>query len=189
MRQAANVLSLLRVALALFFATIAFQFPSVVVAAVYGSAALTDTLDGAIARRLGSETYFGKVVDLVSDKSLTIVSILFAAARGVTVFPLALIGAREMVVMGMRILSPEGVPVLGTSRIFGGVMATALWGNTMMLIVRGQEAKWFAAAEQFYWLTSLIFMGNLIWRIAMNASKLKDLMRQNQNEEPRSPQS
>ena len=60
----------------------------------------TDLIDGYLARRLEAETYLGKVVDLISDKSMTIVSLLYAAARGISIFPLALIaifhfGTRE----------------------------------------------------------------------------------------------
>ncbi|MFL6334484.1 MAG: CDP-alcohol phosphatidyltransferase family protein, partial [Pyrinomonadaceae bacterium] len=67
-------ISLARLMAALLFASLAFQdVPTTILAALYALAMCSDLIDGYLARRLNAETYFGKVMDLVSDKSLTVV--------------------------------------------------------------------------------------------------------------------
>jgi phosphatidylglycerophosphate synthase len=95
--RAANTVSLARLVAGLLFATIAFRpLPVAVPAALYAAAMVSDLIDGQIARRKRAESYIGRVLDLISDKSLTIVSLLFAAECGVSIVPLALIGVREI---------------------------------------------------------------------------------------------
>src|SRR3989442_9328400 len=87
-RRAATIwlvdsISLSRLLAALLFTSLAFQdVPVKLVAGIYIFAMCTDLIDGYLARRFKAGTYFGKVVDLVSDKSMTVVSLLYAAARG-----------------------------------------------------------------------------------------------------------
>jgi CDP-diacylglycerol--glycerol-3-phosphate 3-phosphatidyltransferase len=77
---------------ALVFASIALQgFSPILVATVYTLAACSDLIDGYVARKLDVETFAGKIIDLISDKSLTVVSLLYAAAVGVDILPLAVI--------------------------------------------------------------------------------------------------
>lgn len=186
--QAANGLSFGRLLLAILFATLAFQpVPVALLASIYGLAALSDILDGVLARRFATESYFGKVVDLVSDKSLTIVSLLFAAARGVVIVPLAIIGVREMVMMGMRLIVPERVPLLGTSRLFGGAMAFLLWGITAVLILKGYDPIWFRMVERAYLIAALAFLANLIWRIHANLDRIKALLDRSEDSGQRPP--
>src|SRR5207245_1353451 len=102
-------LSLSRLIAALLFAAVVFQsIPVAVPASLYIFAMCSDLLDGYLARKFEAETYFGKVLDLVSDKSMTIVSLLYAAERGVALLPLALIGTREVIMIGARLIVVEG---------------------------------------------------------------------------------
>ena len=76
-------ISLSRLLGALVFASLAFQnVPLWLVAAIYILAMCSDLLDGFLARRLAAISYFGKVLDLVSDKSLTIVSFTLCRRSG-----------------------------------------------------------------------------------------------------------
>lgn len=101
-----DLISLARLVAALVFTLLAFQrVPLALLVSLYGMAIGSDLIDGYLARRLNAETYFGKVLDLVSDKSLTIVSLLYAAARGIPIFPLALIAAREIVTLHSSAIS------------------------------------------------------------------------------------
>src|SRR5947209_14112229 len=121
-------ISLSRLLAALLFASLVFQdVPIILVSAFYVFAMITDLIDGYLARKLKAETYFGKVVDLVSDKSLTIVSLLYAAARGINMLPLALIAIREVIMIGARMIIVEGTQLLPTNKILGGMMAFLLW--------------------------------------------------------------
>src|SRR2546425_8523176 len=131
-------ISLSRLLAAILFASLAFQnVPLPLLLGLYLFAIVTDVIDGYLARKLKAATYFGKVLDLVGDKSLTIVSLLYAAARGISIAPLVLIATREVISIGMRMIIVEGTQLLPTSRILGGAMALALWGNTLFLVVAG----------------------------------------------------
>jgi len=164
-----TALTLLRPVAALIFACIAFQdFNTAAVLSVYALAAVSDLVDGYIARRLCVTTFFGRVVDLIGDKALTVVSLLYAAARDIDIRPLALIAVREIVVLGARILVVDGTPLLPTSRVFGGALAIALWGTTAVLISdrdSGHLHDWVTLA---YWLCSLAMLVNLAGRIFSN---------------------
>jgi len=131
----------------------------------------SDLIDGYLARRLCAQTYFGKVLDLVSDKSLTITSLLYAAARGIDLFPLALIATREVIMIGDRLITVEGKVLLPTSRVFGGIMALLLWGDTLFLVVVGKDL--FPAANATYWVCSAIFGVNLVARLYVGFQRLK----------------
>lgn len=163
-------LSLFRLVAALTFAALAFQeVPRLVVASVYALAMVSDLLDGTLARKLQAETYFGKVVDLVSDKSLTIVSVLYAAERGIDILPLALVATREIIMIGVRIILVDGTQLLPTNRILGGIMAFALWGNTLLLVVNAWSVE---MATRVFWLCAIILMLNLFARIHASRRRL-----------------
>lgn len=167
-------ISLARLVVALLFASLAFQdVPLTLLAALYAFAMCSDLIDGYLARRLNAETYFGKVVDLVSDKSLTVVSLLYAAARGIDLTPLALIATREIVVLGARLIVVDGSQLLPTNRLLGGVMALLLWGNTFFLVLSDKEGRIDRAINITYWVCALIFTINLAVRIYVSASRLR----------------
>lgn len=165
-------ISALRLVAALVFASIALQnLPLTVVLTVYVVAMSSDLIDGYLARRLCAQTYFGKVLDLVSDKSLTITSLLYAAARGIDLFPLALIAIREIIMIGARLITVEGTFLLPTSRVFGGIMALLLWGDTLFLVVVGKDL--FPVANVTYWVCSAILGVNLVARLYVGFQRLK----------------
>jgi len=171
---AVHALSISRLLAALAFASIAFQrFPLALVAGLYFFAAFSDLIDGYIARKLEVASFLGQVIDLISDKSLTIVSLLYAAARGVAILPLAVIAARDLIVLGLRIVVVDGEQLLPTSRAFGGVMAACLWGNTLFLLLAGSTEKLFGIAGAVYWLCALIFCVNLATRIVASLHRIK----------------
>jgi CDP-diacylglycerol--glycerol-3-phosphate 3-phosphatidyltransferase len=79
---------------------------------IFTLAALTDALDGVLARRLGAVSVFGAALDHAADKALTHAMLLVLAA---TVLPMDLIAAagiviaRDAVVAGLREgLAPSG---------------------------------------------------------------------------------
>jgi phosphatidylglycerophosphate synthase len=176
-----EAVSVSRLLAALLFASIALQpFPLLLICSVYIAAAISDLLDGYLARRLDAATTVGRVIDLISDKSLTVVSLLYAAARGIDLLPLAIIAAREVIVLGMRIITVNGKQVLPTSRLFGGLMALCLWGNTFVLTILGSKEESFAFINLIYWLCAAIFVLNLIARFAVNRHQIKRALRAGQ---------
>lgn len=74
-------------------------------AAIFGLAALTDLLDGYLARRLGLETPFGAFLDPVADKLIVAVALVLLLERNSSplfTIPAMIIIGREIVVSALR---------------------------------------------------------------------------------------
>ena len=81
-------------------------------------AAVTDFFDGQIARRTNSITTFGKLMDPMADKLLTLgalVCFLAADVPYINAWVLIIIIARELIVTGMRMLALEQNRVISAS--------------------------------------------------------------------------
>ena len=103
-----NYLTLSRIAFIPVFAVFLFlpqnwSYP--VSAALFGLAAITDFLDGYLARKWGQETKFGAFLDPVADKLLVIVALVLLVDKydnlWITLASLAII-SREVVITALR---------------------------------------------------------------------------------------
>jgi len=167
-----------RLCAGLVFASLAFQpVPRGILIALYVIAIASDLLDGYLARRLKVVTYLGRVLDLVSDKSLTIISLLYAAACGISMLPLALIGSREIIAIGVRIVIVDGTQLLPTSRLLGGLMASMVWGNTLVLVSADRTSTFVHKVNLVYWGCAVIFVVTFIYRVYSNAGRIKVALR------------
>jgi phosphatidylglycerophosphate synthase len=171
-----SAISISRLLVALLFASVAFHVSPGVVAGVYVVAMGSDLLDGYFARKLKVETDFGKVLDLISDKSLTIVSLLFAAIQGIGILPLALIGTREIIGLGVRMIIFDGSPLLPTNRTLGRVMVMAVWGNTLFLILAGEVASLIRVANLVYWGCAVVLTFSFLIRVVRNFRRIRMLL-------------
>lgn len=113
-----NKLTLLRIILIPIFAAIYFlpviPFNYVISASIFLIAALTDFLDGYIARKYNLVTDLGKFLDPIADKvlvSTALIIMLCAPIGGVLILPyyatiaVAIILARELMVSGFRMVA------------------------------------------------------------------------------------
>ena len=101
-----NKLTILRVALVpLICLLIALdRFPWA--AAFFALAALTDFLDGYLARRNGQITVFGKFLDPVADKLLVLTAMIMLTAQGLLpAWAAVVVAARELAVDGLRLVA------------------------------------------------------------------------------------
>ena len=74
--------------------------------AVFAAAALTDYLDGAIARKRGLITDFGKFLDPVADKLLVLSAMIMLVRSGqLPAFAAVLVLSRELAVDGLRMIA------------------------------------------------------------------------------------
>jgi CDP-diacylglycerol--glycerol-3-phosphate 3-phosphatidyltransferase len=103
-----NLLTLLRILLLPIF-VIVFYLPFygqyLVCAAIFALAALTDWVDGYLARRLNQTTIFGAFIDPVADKlmvAVALVLIVSVYADPWLTIPAAIIICREIVVSALR---------------------------------------------------------------------------------------
>lgn len=166
-------ISLFRLIAALLFASLAFQdVPLLLLVGIYSCAMCSDIADGFLARRFALESFAGKIIDLISDKSLTVVSLLYAAERGIQLLPLALIATREIVVFGLRAIAVDGTQLLPTSRVFGGAMAFVLWSNTLVLMCLPKNSEWLSTVEGVYWACAVTLVVNVLRRIHASRHRL-----------------
>jgi CDP-diacylglycerol--glycerol-3-phosphate 3-phosphatidyltransferase len=103
-----NQLTLLRIGMIPVF-VILYYLPwgwsHVASAAIFGLAALTDWVDGYLARKMGLETPFGAFLDPVADKLIVIVALIMLLQSNATIWfalPTVVIIGREVVISALR---------------------------------------------------------------------------------------
>lgn len=135
-----NVLTLVRILLIPVF-IILFVHPtpdqSLAAAIVFAVAAVTDMLDGYIARRTGQVTKLGKLLDPIADKLLVLSAlILLMNVERVSALVVLLIVGRELAVTGIRaIAAGEGmiIPAETTGKYKMALQVVAI----ILLILEG----------------------------------------------------
>ena len=114
-----NILTVSRFALsAVFMVCLSVSFPGAPIAAViiFGIAALTDALDGHLARKVYGCSAFGKLMDPLADKVLTAAAFIGFVELGIMpAWMVTLIISREMMVTGLRLLAVDKGIVLSAS--------------------------------------------------------------------------
>lgn len=122
-----NQLTILRLALIPvigYALSASFAYHDQVGAAVYATAAATDTLDGQIARRRRLVSELGKFLDPLADKLLVItVLLILVGAAVLPVRVVVLIVAREFLITGLRFVAANQ----------GVVIAATPWGKSKTL--------------------------------------------------------
>ena len=123
----ANVVTILRVALVPAWLALAETQPptdgaaisvgALLSAALFVLLALTDKLDGYLARSRGEVTTFGKFLDPIADKLVVIVALCFLLEHGlVNSWVLLLVVAREFLVSGLRmVVAAKGTVIAASS--------------------------------------------------------------------------
>src|ERR687892_982206 len=115
----ANVLTLLRIlAVPVVVVALLGETPNgdALAAGVFALAALTDGLDGYIARRRQDVTTFGKLMDPLADKALIIAALVSLVSLGrLAAWVAMVIIARELAVTGLRAVAAERGVVISAS--------------------------------------------------------------------------
>ena len=107
-----NALTMLRILLVPVFAVLYMKGLRMAALAVYGVAALTDLADGFIARKYGMITDFGKLMDPLADKLMTITMGICMVLKGdVPAAIVIILAAKEvlMVIGGLFLLKKGSV--------------------------------------------------------------------------------
>ncbi|MCX4188099.1 CDP-diacylglycerol--glycerol-3-phosphate 3-phosphatidyltransferase [Methylophaga sp. OBS4] len=133
-----NILSLLRILLipvliVLYF--LPFDSAPIWAAIVFAVAAVTDWLDGYLARLWDQASPFGAFIDPVADKLIVVVAlllILFKTATWYILIPVVLIVSRELTVSALR----EWMAELGQRNVVK-VSNMAKWKTTFQMIAIG----------------------------------------------------
>ena len=133
-----NLLGLLRIALTpvvMALVLLPFQASGVAAAVIFGVAALTDVLDGRIARARGQVTALGVFMDLTADKVL-VAGVLIAMVE-VGILPtwiVAIVLARELVIGGIRQLAASASVVIA-ARALGKAKTFATLAGIFLLLL------------------------------------------------------
>lgn len=111
-----NALTMARVAMipvVLWFVASGTPRDGVIAAWLYGATAVTDLLDGYLARRQGLITVFGKFMDPLADKLLVMALLVYLTRMGrIAPWVVAVLLAREISITALRsIAASEGVVI------------------------------------------------------------------------------
>jgi len=91
---------------------------TLVAAALFSAGAITDFLDGFIARRRGLESNFGKVMDPLADKLLVSSAFIMLASLGwIPGWIVCIIIGRELAVTGLRLIAAQQGKDISASRL------------------------------------------------------------------------
>ena len=116
--------------------------------AVFVVAMATDQIDGWLARRRGSSSPLGKLLDPVADKVLILAALVMLIGEGVApAWMVALIVAREILVSGLRLAAVERGVVLG-ARDLGRVKT---WAQALAATVAGLAAEGLWSDDVAWW--------------------------------------
>lgn len=116
----ANKLTLSRMIMIPFFIA-SFYLPTqywyLVASFLFILAFVTDLLDGSIARSRNMITDFGKFMDPIADKLLTLSALVMLSSVGKTISPVItiIILGREFIVSGLRLVAASGGKVIAAS--------------------------------------------------------------------------
>ncbi len=143
-----NSLSLLRIALIPCFIVVFYlpvSWARIAAAVLFTMAALTDWLDGYLARRLGQTSKLGAFLDPVADKLMVAVVLVILLQSDPTIWlalPVAIIIGREITVSALREWMAElGARTKVAVSVLGKVKTAAQMIAIVLLILRGTVAS------------------------------------------------
>lgn len=177
--NAPNVLTLVRIFLIPVF--LIFYFLSIPNWEVYSviifiAAALTDWLDGYLARKNNQVTNFGKLWDPIADKLLVLAALLLLLAMGkISFIVLLILEGRELIMGGVRALAAKGGVVIAAD--MAGKLKTVTQFIAIVLLLLND---WFFAFLPFslgqvmIWASAALSVYSCIGYFVKNRALLRD---------------
>ena len=109
---------------------------------LFGGAAITDQLDGWLARRWRVESQFGRVADPLADRLMISVAAVLLWHEGRLPWPAAVIvlGRDLLLIVGYKLLAPRGVTVDVTA--LGKAATWILYLGLALVIVTDEGTDW-----------------------------------------------
>lgn len=127
-------------------------------------AAVSDWLDGYLARKMNLVTALGKLMDPLADKILVAAAFVFLSSSQLCpVWVTSLILAREFLVTGLRQLAVEAGIVLPADRL-------GKWKTTFQLIFCASSMLWLSAvgtASWQVWVRDVCVPGGLLHQVSL----------------------
>jgi CDP-diacylglycerol--glycerol-3-phosphate 3-phosphatidyltransferase len=139
---------------------------------LFVAAALTDWLDGHLARRWKIESDFGRLFDPLADKLLVVVT--FVGLLGVGLLPIwfvSLVVAREFLITGIRLVAGQKGVVLAAEKVGKHKtvtqMVTAILG-LLLLAMDPAHQNGRILLEAAVWITAMVTAGSGLWYLKAN---------------------
>ena len=110
---------------------------------VFCIAAITDTLDGYLARRWGDVTKFGIIMDPIADKILVIAALILLVGEDyVSIWAAAIIISREFIITGLRVVALSKDIVIAAE--MGGKLKTTtqMAAIIALIVVLNPKYRW-----------------------------------------------
>jgi CDP-diacylglycerol--glycerol-3-phosphate 3-phosphatidyltransferase len=144
LRQLPNALTILRfVAIPVFVVVLLAERsgPSWLAGIVFAAAAITDQVDGWLARRWRVESEFGKVADPLADRLMIDVAVVMLVALDRLPWIALVILARDLLlVVGYRFVVPRGYD-FEVSRL-GKIATWGLYASLAFVLVTERDTRW-----------------------------------------------
>lgn len=159
MKHLPNILTLSRIPLMfVIVALVCFSFPSAdtLALALFGLAALSDWLDGHLARKFGAVSNFGKLMDALTDKIIMVglfVTLLTLPWGEGTLLPnwsvllVMIIICREFLITGMRLVAAANGVVLSAESAGKTKTVFQMISVALLLGARACASDWIAFAQ------------------------------------------
>lgn len=103
----------------MFFLLVKVPYGNIIATSIFVIAALTDTLDGYIARSRNQITKFGKFLDPLADKLIVTAALVALVELKIPSWLVVIIIAREFAITGLRAVAASD----------GKVIAASKWGK------------------------------------------------------------
>ncbi|MCX7720987.1 MAG: CDP-alcohol phosphatidyltransferase family protein [Dictyoglomus thermophilum] len=131
-----NIITLIRLAIIPFYTYFLLTNDLFIAAILYGVAAISDILDGYLARRLNQTSNLGKIIDPLADKIIVIISLIYLGLKAI--FPLwgvLILFIKELIMLlvGFFFLI-RGVEII-SSRIYGKLAMVLISISILMALL------------------------------------------------------
>jgi CDP-diacylglycerol---glycerol-3-phosphate 3-phosphatidyltransferase len=147
---------------------------SLAAATVFGIAAITDLLDGYLARRRSEVTRLGRLLDPIADKLLVISGlILLVEFQRVSAIVAILMIAREVAVTGIRAISAAEGIVLSAETIGKYKMTAQVLAILFLIVADSVDPEW-----KFYAIGNVLLYSALMLGLISGAKYLFTFWRQ-----------
>ncbi len=153
------------------------QTGRILAALVFVLAALTDFLDGAIARKRNCVTTFGKFLDPIADKLLVASALMALVQLGeISAWAVVIIIAREFIVQGVRIIAATDAVVIAAS-IWGKIKTFSQMIAIVLLLIYDYPFSLFTsfpAGQVLLWISVVLTVTSGYDYLKANWDRLKN---------------
>jgi len=149
-------------------------YHEIIAGVIFIIAALSDLVDGKIARRFNLVTNFGKFMDPLADKLLVQSALLCFVANGLLPAWIAIvIMSREFIISGFRLVAADKGIVIAAGYL-GKLKTGFQMVMSVMLIFHFSHPVWLATEQIFIWGSLILTIVSLVDYFIKNKDVLKE---------------